>query len=88
LADPRKHWDTQLEGGLPDSRLSWAQRHDKMVTVGRMHLERVYCASCGCNGGGVTPEFAAHVFYLCDECAVKLGPPPGCVEVQPEARAA
>jgi hypothetical protein len=84
MTDPRKQWDTQLEGDLPDCRLSHVVRHDNMITVGRMQFERVFCANCGCPGGGVTPEFAAHVFYVCSTCANILGPPPGCIEVQEE----
>jgi hypothetical protein len=83
LRDSR-YWDRQLESGLPDSRLSYSNREKAMVVRGRMVLEKVFCANCGAEGGGVTPEFAAHVFYVCEPCALRLGPPPGCVEVQPE----
>jgi hypothetical protein len=79
--DPRKRWDSQLEGGLPDSRLSASRRHDNMVTIGRLSYERVFCANCGKPGGAVTPEFAAHVFYVCDNCACKCGDPPGLAKI-------
>lgn len=56
-----------------------------MVRVGKLEMERVYCANnCGKSGGCVTPEWAAHVFYLCDECADKYGNIEGVTEV-PEA---
>ena len=80
LRDSR-HWDRQLEDGLPDSRLSGMAREHKTVRVGRMLWEKVFCSNCGCDGGAVTPEFAAHVFYVCDDCNNRLGPPAGCVEV-------
>lgn len=32
-------------------------------------MERVYCVNCGADGGWVTKDWAAHVFYLCDACA-------------------
>jgi len=79
-----RNWDRQLEGGLPESRLGWNRRESTMIQHGRMTLERVFCANCGCNGGGVTPEWAAHVFYLCDACAEKYGNLDGATEV-PEA---
>jgi hypothetical protein len=76
-----QHWDRQLEAGLPDSRLSYSNREKSIFSLGRLQLERVYCASCGAAGGGVTPEWSPHVFFVCEPCARKSGPPPGCVEV-------
>jgi hypothetical protein len=87
MADPRKDWNSELEDGFPDSRLSWASREDKMIKIGRLEYERVYCASCGSPGGAVTPQFFAHVFYVCDGCATKLGPPGGLVQINEEDHA-
>ena len=67
-----KHWDRQLERGLPDSRLAGTGRDRKTVVRARMLWEVVFCANCGAEGGLVTAEWAAHVFYLCDDCS-KLG---------------
>lgn len=84
MTDPRRNWDRQLETGLPDSRLGWHRRESTMVTVGRVQMEKCFCANCGCDGGAVTPEWAAHVFYLCEACAFKYGKIDAVAEV-PEA---
>jgi hypothetical protein len=84
MPDPRRHWNKELEAGKPDSRLGWLKRESTMIYRGRLAYERVFCANCGCEGGGVTPEWAAHVFYVCEECAQRLGPPPGCEKVPDE----
>ena len=81
MANPRNNWDSQLEFGLPDSRLGWLRRESTMVTVGRMQMETCFCANCGCDGGAVTPEWAAHVFYLCEACAFKHGNIDGLTEI-------
>jgi hypothetical protein len=75
-------WDRELEFGNPDSRLRNASRHQReaLTPVGRLWMERVYCANCGCDGGLVTPEWFEHVFYLCQECADKHGKIAGTVE--------
>lgn len=73
-------WDRQLEGGLPDSRLSGAARERTTVRYAHMLWERVFCASCGADGGIITAEWSPHVFYVCDVCAAKLGAPAGTVE--------
>lgn len=59
-----RNWDRQLEEGFPDSRLQTR----KTVVYGRMLWEECFCASCGRHGGLVTADWAAHVFYLCDDC--------------------
>lgn len=87
MADPRKDWDSQLEEGFPDSRLSWATREDRMIKVGRLEYERIFCASCGVPGGAVTPQVFAHVFYVCDSCVQKCGQPPGLAEIKEEDHA-
>lgn len=74
-----RYWDRELASELPDSRLSGARRRATTVPLGRMLMERVFCANCGCDGGLVTAEWSAHVFFLCDDCA-RPGTPPGCVE--------
>lgn len=80
-----KHsWNRELEFGLPDSRLTVdraTKQAQGMTPHGRMWMEKVFCANCGCDGGLVTPEWAQHIFYLCDECAHKHGTIEGTVEV-------
>ncbi len=78
----RASWDTQLELDLPDCRRRYLDRDEDLITHARMVWHKVYCANCGCDGGAVTAGFA-FAFYLCDGCARRLGPPPGCVEVAP-----
>lgn len=80
LRDSR-YWDRELERGYPDSRLAGSARDNKTVVYARMLWERVFCANCGCDGGIVTAGWSAFVFYVCEPCAMKLGPPPGCVEI-------
>jgi hypothetical protein len=66
-------WNRELEGGLPDCRLIGPRRRATTVPLtmllGRMLMERVFCGNCGADGGLVTAEWAAHIFYLCDDCA-------------------
>lgn len=82
-----RNWDREQEKGLPDSRLSGYQRESNTIWYAKMKWEKVFCASCGNPGGAVTPEFSAHVFYLCDECAKKYASaPPGTVEVKPDTK--
>ena len=68
----------QLTGGLPDCRLK--VRRDKTVPLrdrlGFSERERVFCANCGANGGLISKDWAAHVFYLCDLCVGSCGAPP------------
>lgn len=75
-----RNWDRQLEEGLPDSRLAGTARDNKSVVFHGALWERVFCANCGHDGGLVTAEWSPHIFYLCEECALKCGPPPGVVE--------
>jgi hypothetical protein len=75
-----RNWDRQLEGGLPDSRLRGTERENKTIVYAHQLWERVFCANCGRDGGLVTAGWSAFVFYVCDECAAKCGPPPGAVE--------
>src|SRR5262245_32250925 len=84
-----KHsWNRELEFGLQDSRLTF-DRDNKQTEArtpfGKLWMERVYCANCGCDGGLVTPDWAQHVFYLCEECAHKYGAMPPSVAEVPEA---
>ena len=67
---------------LPDARLNlWARRRrTEFVGQGRL-FEQVFCVNCGADGGAVTK--GTPVFYLCDDCVGKWGPPPGAIEVQP-----
>jgi hypothetical protein len=67
---------------LPDARLDlWGRRKRTEVVLGGSHVfERVFCVNCGIASGAV-PR-GCPVFYLCDECVGKWGPPPGCIEVK------
>jgi hypothetical protein len=80
-----KHsWNRELEFGLPDSRLTVdraRKMRENMTPVGRMWMEKVFCANCGCDGGAVTPEWARHIFFLCDDCAYRYGEIEGAVQV-------
>jgi len=86
VADLRnsRFWDKELEGGLPDCRLSPSTREKSIVMRGRMAFEKVYCANCGVESGLVTAEWSAHVFYVCNACVGINGAPPGCVEAPEE----
>lgn len=76
-------WDRQLEEKLPDSRLS--MREKKRVYRAHMWWENVYCSSCSQGPFGlITADWSPHVFYLCNACAEKNGPPPGVTQVSPE----
>jgi len=83
-------WDKQLEGGLPDCRLTGGNRDATAITRYGMSWQRVFCASCG-RPAGLCTEWTPHVFYVCDqpEClatapvtAIEVPPPPGTI---PEA---
>ena len=74
-----KDWDRQLEGSLPDCRLSGKASRAQIVRLGRLAFEKVFCADCGCDGGMVT-EGVPHVFYLCEPCALK-GVPMSAIEI-------
>jgi hypothetical protein len=69
---------------LPDARLDlWARRKRTECVYLGMVYEQVFCVNCGRAGGGV-PK-GATVFFLCDACVAKHGPPPGAIEVKPDA---
>ena len=68
------YWDRQFEEGLPDSRLSSTNRERTSVVHGRMVWERIFCADCGEPAGLVTAEWTPHIFWLCNECALKKKP--------------
>ena len=74
-------WDRQLQGDLPDCRLRYQDRQDDIVMRGQMPWSRVYCGNCSAAGGLVTEATVAFAFYLCNVCAARNGPPPGCHEV-------
>jgi hypothetical protein len=59
-----------LRGDLPDSRTKTPQFFQGPLGW----MERVWCANCGADGGGVLAEFTAHVFYICDSCADQHAP--------------
>ena len=67
---------------LPDARLNlWARGRRTELTLLGVVYERVYCVNCGRAAGGV-PK-GSPIFFVCDECVGKLGPPPGAIEVAP-----
>src|SRR5258708_32642837 len=74
-------WDKEIETGLPDCRVSYTNRDKQRVIRGRMVWEMVYCASCSKLHGLATVE-TPHIFFVCDACVTKQGPPPGCKEVK------
>jgi hypothetical protein len=80
-----KDWNKELEEGLPDCRLHNRERN--RVLRGRMWFDMVYCANCGHEGGLVTSDWTPHVFFICNECAEKCGPPPGVTQVSAEDEA-
>jgi hypothetical protein len=66
---------------LPDARLDlWARRKRTEVVAGSLPFERIFCVNCGVPAGAV-PR-GCPVFFLCDACVGKHGPPPGCIEVK------
>jgi len=74
--DPNRcSWNRELEQNLPDSRLRGSRRRSTTIAYRDAErgvdllIERVFCANCGCDGGGVTAEWAPHVFYVCDPCS-------------------
>lgn len=72
-----------LAGGtpLPDARLTlWARRKRTDFQYQGQTFELVSCVNCGTPGGAVFK--GCPVFFLCDECVGKWGPPPGALEVQ------
>lgn len=80
-----KLWDRQLEGGLPDSRLSGTARENNTVVYAHMLWERVFCANCGKDGGLITADWSPHVFYVCDDCDKHCGSVPGLIKVDERA---
>lgn len=83
--DPRdSNWDKELEKNgsfvLPDCRVKPIEREAARIRIGRLILDQVFCASCHKPFGGVAPD-CPHVFYICDDCVYKNGPPADCVQV-------
>jgi len=67
---------------LPDARLDlWARRKRTEFVYANQAFELVYCVNCGGEGGAVVK--GCPVFFLCDACVTKHGPPPGSIEVVP-----
>ena len=67
---------------MPDGRLElYSRRKRTEILVGSgIVLERVFCVNCGTDGGAVYK--GCPVFYLCDDCVGKWGPPEGAFEVE------
>ncbi len=51
---------------LPDARTRRAKNELFSRLLGWM--EPIFCVNCGKPAGMITREWAAHVFWLCDEC--------------------
>jgi hypothetical protein len=72
--DPRWKGVAQI---LPDARPTPAA--GRTITRGEQQhkvlgwMEPIYCVNCGVSGGMVTKAWAAHCFYLCDDCVDKHG---------------
>ena len=77
--------DTPFQVGgtpLPDARLDlWARRKRTEFVYKSLAFELVFCVNCGAGGGAVYK--GCPVFYLCNDCVGKHGPPPGAIEVAP-----
>lgn len=78
-----RHWDPELEGNLPDCRVSYLNREKNQVQRGRVVFDMVYCAYCHQPKMLAPVSGTAYAFFLCNECVEEHGPPAGCVEVKP-----
>lgn len=67
---------------LPDCRLK--QPKGIICWPNGMRWQPIFCANCGADGGMVPEENCNFAFYLCDPCAVKLGPIAGTY-MEPDA---
>lgn len=75
--------ETPTVGGvhLPDARLDlWGRRKRTEFVYQGQTFEMVFCVNCGAVGGAVFKD--CPVFFLCDACVGKWGPPPGAIEVE------
>ena len=59
----------------PDCRLVGPKGREHVMTLGGLVFEKVFCANCGADGGGVPARNVPHVYYLCDKCARTHGRP-------------
>jgi hypothetical protein len=77
-----RYWDRQMEGPLPDCRLSYSNRERRTQRRGRMEMDVVFCGTCG-QESGLVPVHCPHVYFLCDVCFAKMQgiPPPGMTMV-------
>jgi hypothetical protein len=55
----------------PDARMRQSVAEKRHKLLGWM--EQVFCVNCGKEGGMISRDWARHVFYLCDECAITHG---------------
>lgn len=62
---------TPVTETYPDARAQRSLGEKKSRLLGWM--ERVFCVNCGKDGGMVSKDWAAHIFYLCDACAQTHG---------------
>lgn len=50
----------------PDARAVRSRNEKKHKMLGWM--EECFCVNCGRSGGMISKDWAAHVFYLCNDC--------------------
>lgn len=55
----------------PDARAVRSRNEKKHILLGWM--EECFCVNCGKSGGMISKDWAAHVFYLCNDCVVAHG---------------
>lgn len=67
---------------LPDSRPQVVRNSWNRGALG--YWRKIFCASCGADGGNVPESACTFAFYLCDPCAEAYGNIPGMV-MQPDA---
>jgi hypothetical protein len=63
-----------LNPDLPDARARRSRDEKKHKLLGWM--EEIFCVNCGRSGGMISRDWAAHVFYLCDDCDQQHGQVP------------
>jgi len=67
------HWK-DVAAILPDARALRSKNEKKHKLLGWM--EEIFCVNCGKSGGMISKEWAAHVFFLCDDCVGTHGQVP------------
>lgn len=75
-----KHWNREVEQGLPDCRLRYDERKTIFLHGTRLAVDAVYCANCGSVEGYATVH-TPHIFFICDSCVGINGAPSGLTEI-------